>query len=262
MTHYVPDSLSILGVGVSIFDSYDDAAELIRRRISLRRRTFCVAVNPEKVHRASKDPRLRRVLESAHVQICDGVGVSLASRLLYGRRIPRCTGIDLFLRLVRLSAKEGWKVFLLGASPESNEAACLALKAAYPDLNIAGRQDGYFKDNDAVVERINASGANLLFIALGSPRQEFWISENMPRLRANFFMGVGGSLDVVCGSAKRAPALFRKIGGEWLFRLLAQPARVWRQTALPLFAFEILKAAAVGLGRARPKSELPADAPT
>jgi N-acetylglucosaminyldiphosphoundecaprenol N-acetyl-beta-D-mannosaminyltransferase len=259
MTDYVPDSLSILGVGVSIFDSYDDAAQLIRRRISLRRRTFCVAVNPEKVHRASKDAKLKRVLESAHVQICDGVGVSLASRLLYGRRVPRCTGIDLFLQLVRLSAKEGWKIFLLGATPEANEAASHVLEASFPGLIIAGRQDGYFKDNDAVVERINSSGANLLFIAMGSPRQEFWISENMPRLRPSFFMGVGGSLDVVCGSAKRAPVLFRKFGGEWLFRLLAQPARVGRQSALPLFAFEIFKAAILG-GRSRAKGELQVNA--
>lgn len=261
MTDYVPDSLSILGVGVSIFDSYDDAAQLIRRRISLRRRTFCVAVNPEKVHRASKDAKLKRVLESAHVQICDGVGVSLASRLLYGRRVPRCTGIDLFLRLVRLSAQEGWKIFLLGATPEANEAACNALQSSFPGLIIAGRQDGYFKDNDAVVERINSSGASLLFIALGSPRQEFWISENMPRLRPSFFMGVGGSLDVICGSAERAPAVLRRFGAEWLFRLLAQPTRVARQTALPLFAFEILKAALMG-GRAQAKDELPAGAST
>jgi N-acetylglucosaminyldiphosphoundecaprenol N-acetyl-beta-D-mannosaminyltransferase len=261
MTDYVPDSLSILGVGVSVFDSYDDAAQLIRRRISLRRRTFCVAVNPEKVHRANKDAKLKRVLESAHVHICDGVGVSLASRLLYGRRVPRCTGIDLFLRLVRLSAEEGWKIFLLGASPEANEAAYHALMASFPGLNIAGRHDGYFKDNDSVVERINSSGANLLFVALGSPRQELWINENMPRLRPSFFMGVGGSLDVVCGSAKRAPAVLRRFGGEWLFRLLAQPTRLLRQTALPLFALEVLKAALWG-GRSQPKGEVPARAST
>jgi N-acetylglucosaminyldiphosphoundecaprenol N-acetyl-beta-D-mannosaminyltransferase len=246
MAHYVPDSLSILGVGVSVFDSYADAVQLIHRRMSLRRRTFCVAVNPEKVYRANKDSRLRKVLESAHVQICDGVGVSLASRLLYGKRVPRCTGIDLFMRLVQLSADEGWKIFLLGASPETNEAACRTLADTFPGLKIAGRQDGYFDDSDAVVERINASGANLLFIGLGSPRQEFWISENMPRLRPSFFMGVGGSLDVVCGSARRAPTVFRKLGGEWLFRLLSQPRRAGRQMALPLFAFEVLKAALWG----------------
>ena len=259
MTDYVPDSLSILGVGVSMFDSYDDAAQLIRRRISLRRRTFCVAVNPEKVQRANNNAKVKRALEAAHIHICDGMGVSVASRLLYGRRVPRCTGIDLFMRLVRLSAEEGWKIFLLGASPEANKAACQALTASFPTLTIAGRQDGFFKDNDAVVEQINSSGANLLFVALGSPRQELWINENMPRLRPSFFMGIGGSLDVVGGSAKRAPALFCKLGAEWLFRLLAQPTRLARQTALPLFALEILKAALWG-GRAQAKDEVPAGA--
>jgi N-acetylglucosaminyldiphosphoundecaprenol N-acetyl-beta-D-mannosaminyltransferase len=261
MADYVPESLSILGVGVSVFDSYSHAVQLIQKRISLRRRTFCVAVNPEKVYRANKDSRLRRVLESAHVQICDGIGVSLASRLLYGRRVPRCTGIDLFLRLVGLSAEEGWKIFVLGASAETNAAACRTLAERFPSLQIAGRQDGYFTDSDVVVERINASGANLLFIALGSPRQEFWISENMPRLRPSFFMGVGGSLDVICGAAKRAPTAFRRVGGEWLFRLVSQPERAGRQMALPLFAFEILKAALWG-ARSQAKRELQARAST
>src|ERR1700738_2539559 len=115
MPDYTPSSISILGTRVSLFDSYDHAVQQIRQRISSRRPTFCVAINPEKVYRAKTDPALSRVLDSAHVRICDGVGISLASMLLHRRRLPRCTGIDLFLRLIRLSAEEGWKVFLLGA---------------------------------------------------------------------------------------------------------------------------------------------------
>jgi N-acetylglucosaminyldiphosphoundecaprenol N-acetyl-beta-D-mannosaminyltransferase len=237
----IPDSISILGTRVSIFDTYDDAVQLIRHRISSRRPTFCVAINPEKVYRATRDPGLSRVLGSAHVRICDGIGISLASMLLYRRRLPRCTGIDLFLKLIHLSAEEGWKVFLLGASPHSNAAACRVLANTYPGLRIVGSQDGYFKNSSAVVEQINESGADLLFVAMGTPRQEFWISEQMPRLRTSFCMGVGGSLDVVGGSGKRAPALFRKAGMEWLFRLLVQPSRLQRQMVLPLFMVEILR---------------------
>jgi N-acetylglucosaminyldiphosphoundecaprenol N-acetyl-beta-D-mannosaminyltransferase len=249
MVDLIPDSISILGTGVSIFDSYDDAVQLIRQRISSRRPTFCVAINPEKVYRARRDPALRRVLDSAHIQICDGVGISLASMLLYRRRLPRCTGIDLFLRLIRLSAEEGWKVFLLGASPQANAAASLVLVNTYPSLRIVGRQDGYFKDSLAVVEQINESGADLLFVALGTPRQELWISEQMPRLRTSFCMGVGGSLDVVGGASKRAPAFFRNTGTEWFFRLLVQPSRLQRQMALPLFMVEILRALVVARKR-------------
>src|ERR1043165_7735073 len=127
MVDYIPESVSILGTKVSAFDSYDHALELIRRRVAARLRTFCVAINPEKVYRARKDATLRRALDSAHIRICDGVGVSLASMLLYRRRLARCTGVDLFLKLAGLAAREGWKVFVLGAAPQSNTGACRAL---------------------------------------------------------------------------------------------------------------------------------------
>jgi N-acetylglucosaminyldiphosphoundecaprenol N-acetyl-beta-D-mannosaminyltransferase len=241
MMNCAPDSISILGTRVSVLESYDDAVRLIRERILWRLPTFCVAINPEKVYRARKDPGLSRVLESADIGICDGVGVSLASMLLYRKRLARCTGVDLFLRLVHLSARDGLKVFVLGASPESNGAACRALLDRFPGLKIVGSEDGYFKDSAAVVDKINQSGAELLFVALGSPRQEYWIAEQMPHLKTSFCMGVGGSLDVVSGLAKRAPALFRKTGTEWLFRLLSQPSRIRRQMALPLFTLDVLR---------------------
>jgi N-acetylglucosaminyldiphosphoundecaprenol N-acetyl-beta-D-mannosaminyltransferase len=242
----VPNSLSILGTRVSVFDPDDEALHVIRRRISSRQPTFCVALNPEKVYRASHDPQLSQVLDSAHIRICDGVGISLAAMLLYRQRLPRCTGIDLFLRLIRLSVQEGWGLFLLGASPEINSAACRALLDQFPGLKIVGSQDGYFRDSAPVVESINQSGADLLFVALGSPRQEFWISEQMHGLQASFCMGVGGSLDVVSGAVKRAPTSFRKTGTEWLYRLIVQPSRLRRQMVLPLFALGILRSA-IGL---------------
>ena len=234
-------SLCILETEVSVFGSYDEAVHLIQRRISLRQPTLCVAINPEKVYRAKRDPRLGRVLDSAHIRICDGVGVSLAAMVLYGRRLPRCTGIDLFLSLIRLSAQEGWRVFLLGSSPEVNDAACGALVDEFPGLKIVGRQHGYFEDSAVVVESINDSGADLLFVGMGSPRQEFWIGEQMPNLKTRFCMGVGGSFDIASGVTKRAPALFRTTGTEWLYRLLVQPSRLRRQIALPLFALEIVR---------------------
>jgi N-acetylglucosaminyldiphosphoundecaprenol N-acetyl-beta-D-mannosaminyltransferase len=238
----LPDSLSILGTRVTVFDSSDDVIQLISRRIKERQATFCVAINPEKVYRAEQDRRLSRVLDSAHIRICDGVGVSLASWLLYRKRLARCTGIDLFLKLVRLSAYEGWKIFLLGASPQMNEAACRALVRTFSGLIIAGSRHGYFENSAEVVESINESGADLLFVAMGSPRQEFWISEHMPDLKTSFCMGIGGSLDVVSGAVKRAPALFRKTGMEWLFRLVSDPSRLRRQAALPLFTLDVLRA--------------------
>jgi len=236
------ESFPVLGVQLNGFRSYDEATETMRQRIRAHLPTFCVAINPEKVYRSARDTKLKGVLDRADVRICDGIGVALASLLLEHRRLPRCTGIELFMRLMRASAQEGWRVFLLGASPESNAAACRKLVAQHPGLNIVGAQHGFFDDVTAVVDRINQSGADLLFVAMGSPRQEFWIAENRPNLRPCLCMGIGGSLDVISGAATRAPALFSKTGTEWLYRLIAQPSRLRRQMVLPLYLLDVLKA--------------------
>jgi N-acetylglucosaminyldiphosphoundecaprenol N-acetyl-beta-D-mannosaminyltransferase len=237
------ETRSILGIPVSAFASYDHALDVIGGRVKTGRKTFCVAINPEKVYRAQRDAELRRTLLDAHVRICDGVGVSFASVLLHGKPLARCTGIELFFRLIGRARDEGWGVFLLGASARSNAGAAEKLRSLYPGLRIAGRQDGFFKDAGEAVDRVNQSGADLLFVAMGSPRQEFWIRDQMPRLRTPLCMGVGGSFDVLSGEAKWAPAIFRKTGTEWLFRLLSQPSRARRQLVLPLYTLDVLKAA-------------------
>jgi N-acetylglucosaminyldiphosphoundecaprenol N-acetyl-beta-D-mannosaminyltransferase len=234
-------SLCILETEISVFGSCDEAVHAIGQRIALRQPTLCVAINPEKIYRAKRDPRLRGVLDSAHLRICDGAGISLAAMALHGKRLPRCTGIDLFVNLIRHSAQEGWRVFLLGASPDVNDAAYSVLMDQFPSLKIVGRQHGFFEDSAKVIESINDSGADLLFVGMGSPRQEFWIGEQMANLKTPFCMGVGGSFDVVSGAVKRAPAPFRKTGTELLYRLLVQPSRLRRQVALPLFALQIVR---------------------
>lgn len=241
MQNSTPDSVSILGLEISVFDSYDDAISLINKRILERAKTFCVAMNPEKVYTAGRNPRVGKIVRQADIRICDGIGISLASMLLHRRRIPRCTGIDLFVRLIRLCEEQGRKIFILGASPETSQAACSALMKSYPRLQIVGRHHGFFEDSKQIVDSINESGADLLFVAMGSPRQEFWISEHMPQLRTCFCMGIGGSLDVISGSVKRAPALFRATGTEWLYRLLSQPGRIRRQSVLPIFALDVVR---------------------
>jgi N-acetylglucosaminyldiphosphoundecaprenol N-acetyl-beta-D-mannosaminyltransferase len=194
-TNPIPESLPVLGIGVSQLGSCEEATEVIRRRIAAGRRTFCAAVNPAKIHAANRDPKLRGALEAAQLHICDGVGAALAVRVVHGRRMTRCTGIDLFRRLAAVAAREGWKVFLLGASPQSNAAARARLLEAHPSLKIVGSRDGFFKDSAEAVSEVNASGADLLFVAMGSPRQELWIAEQLPRLNPVFCMGVGGSFE-------------------------------------------------------------------
>jgi len=235
------EPLSILGVGVLPFELYDEAVAYVERTIMSGQKSFGVAINPEKLYQAAQDGELMAALAQADMCICDGVGVALAARLLHGRWLKRCTGCDLFFRLIARAAEKGWRVFLLGASPESNLAACEVLSRQYPGLRIVGRRDGYFTDSGEIVRQINAGGADLLFVAMGSPRQELWIAEHRQELDAPFCMGVGGTFDVVSGKARRAPAVFRRTGTEFLFRLLSSPARWRRQAVLPLFLLKVLQ---------------------
>jgi N-acetylglucosaminyldiphosphoundecaprenol N-acetyl-beta-D-mannosaminyltransferase len=223
--HAAPEPISVAGVPVVPFDSYDQALRRIEETVETRRKAFWVAINPQKVFRAWHEQDLLDILNRADVGICDGVGITLAAKVLLGRRIHRVTGCDLFLRLVPLAAQKGWRVFLLGASEEVNTRACTNLRQKYPGLQIVGSQHGYFKNTESVLEQINACKPDLLFVAMGSPTQEYWITRHHDQLNVPFCMGVGGSFDVASGVSRRAPAVFRKTGTEWLYQLITQPHR-------------------------------------
>ncbi len=226
-----PNPLEVIGVPVVPFETYDEAIEFITHTVESGKKTFWAAVNPQKCYRAWRDKELFDVLKNVDVTICDGVGVSIASKILNGRTINRVTGCDLFFKLISLSAKKGWGVYLLGASEESNSRACERLKKMCPDLRIVGSHSGFFEDSDKIVEQINSSNADLLFVAMGSPKQEYWLARYRAAIDVAFCMGVGGSFDVAAGAIKRAPKIFQKTGTEWLFQLLTEPRkRFKRQT--------------------------------
>ena len=234
-------AMDILGVPVTVLNSYSDAVKTMITRIKAGEKTFCVAINPEKIYRAQKDNKAMDLINTANLHLCDGIGTAIAMKILYGRTIVRITGIQFFLELIAEAEKEGLKVFLLGASPKSNEGAFQKLIEAHPHLQIVGHQDGYFKDSQAVVQKINDSGADLLFVAMGSPKQEFWIAEHRETITAPFCMGVGGTFDVISGCVKWAPKIFRKTGTEFLYRLITNPKRWRRQLVLPKFVLMVLK---------------------
>jgi N-acetylglucosaminyldiphosphoundecaprenol N-acetyl-beta-D-mannosaminyltransferase len=221
----MPEALSVTGVPVVPFETYDQALDCVEQAMSANRKSFWVAVNPIKIYNAWHTPELLNLLRRTDACFCDGVGVSVASRILNGRSIPRITGCDLFFKLLARASEKQWGIYLLGASPKSNAAAREGIKKMYPNLRIVGWQDGYFKDSNEVVENINRSGADLLFVAMGSPKQEHWISQHRDAINARFCMGVGGSFDVAAGSVKRAPRIFRATGTEFLFRFVMEPRK-------------------------------------
>ncbi len=230
-----------MGVPVTPFETYEQALECIGGAVESHRKSFCIAINPIKVYNAWNQPDLQNLLRQADFNICDGVGVSIASRILHGRGINRITGCDLFFRLLQRASEKQWGVFLLGASPQSNAAARAQLQQRYPGLRIVGWQDGFFQDSQKVVEQINASKADLVFVAMGSPKQEFWISHHRHQINASFCMGVGGSFDIASGNLKRAPKVFRMTGTEFLFRFVMEPRkRLVHQKILLYFLLRIL----------------------
>jgi len=233
-------TVEVLGTPITCFCSYEHVTEFIVQRVRADKKTFCVVINPEKVCFARRDPSFAAIVRQGHIHICDGIGTAIAVRWIAGWRIPRITGVDLFFRLVEAAERERLSVFLLGAKPEVSQCATDVLRKRYPRLQITGARDGYFTDASEVVRQINASGADMLFVALGSPRQEQWLGQHLNAIRVPFCMGIGGSLDVLSGRVRRAPEFFQKTGTEFLYRLVCEPQRWRRQSILPRFAVKVM----------------------
>ncbi len=199
-------------------------------------------INPEFTMIARKDPNFDHILRRADLCVPDGVGLLLAARYL-GFRLPeRVTGSDGVPIIAARAAQEGWRLFFLGAAPGVAEQAAAILREQHPTLQIAGTYSGSpgLEEEDSLVERVNASGADILFVAYGAPEQDKWIARNSPRLKVKMAMGVGGAFDFIAGVVPRAPLWMRHTGLEWLFRLYRQPWRFWRMLRLPIFVLAVI----------------------
>jgi N-acetylglucosaminyldiphosphoundecaprenol N-acetyl-beta-D-mannosaminyltransferase len=207
-----------------------------------------LAVNPEKVMRAQKDGKLLDQLRAADLLIPDGIGIVIAARLLGLGHAERVPGSELMPKLCERAVSKSYTVFLFGASAEVNQQAVAVLRERYPGIRIVGSHHGYVKDADmpAVITCINECHPDLLFVALGSPRQELWMARYLPQLSVKVCQGVGGTFDVIAGRVRRAPKFFRSLHLEWFYRLASNPRRIRRQTALPLFAFHVLRKRLIG----------------
>ncbi|PIC85437.1 glycosyltransferase [Sporosarcina sp. P20a] len=230
----------ILGVSVNT-ENYDELIPKVFENIEAGKKSLIVAINPEKLMKAKEDPELKALLNRAEFQIPDGIGVILASKLKKGQIRSRVTGIDMMDRVVQEAAARGKRIFLYGAKPGVAEEAAAKLQVMHPNIQIAGVQHGYEKDVQVVLDTINQTKPDILFVAMGSPKQEQWIEQYRDQLHPVVFQGVGGSFDVLAGNIKRAPAVFQKAGAEWLYRLLLEPSRIKRQMNLPKFLVEVYK---------------------
>lgn len=237
-----PPSIPILGIPVHAVTMAETLA-LVDGYMAEPRLHQIATVNPEFVMAAQEDETFRQVLGGADLCLPDGIGLLYAARR-YGRTLPeRVPGSELVYQLAERAAARGWPLFLLGAAPGVAEEAAAVLVARYPGLHIAGTYAGSPDpaENEAIVRRVNDSGATLLYVAYGAPKQDKWIARNRTALpTVRLAIGVGGSLDFITGRAVRAPRWMQRAGLEWLHRLIQEPWRWRRMLALPRFAIKVL----------------------
>ncbi len=241
MTFHTPERINVRGVD---FDNVTMAEALSRLETALSTggRETVFTPNAEIVQACIDDPALYAVIKEGTLIVPDGIGVIKAARILGTPLKEKVAGVDLGRALLASAAKMGRAVYFLGGKPGVAEAAAEKLSAENPGLSVAGAQHGYFAkegaETDAVIEAVNASSAEILFVCLGAPQQETWIVQNRDRMPGvRIFLGLGGSLDVYAGTVKRAPKLFIRLGLEWFYRLCREPRRIGRMMRLPKFYF-------------------------
>lgn len=235
------NTIRILGLPVASI-TYPQWLDLIGEWIASNRIHHVCTINPEFIVIARQDINFHNILSRADLCVPDGVGLLWASKHL-GHPLPeRVTGSDGVPKIAERAAQKGWKLYFLGAAPGVADQAASVLRHQHPDLQIVGIYSGSPApgEEDAIVEKVNASDADILFVAYGAPEQDKWIARNLPRLQVKMAMGVGGSFDFIAGIIPRAPHWMRRSGLEWLYRLYLQPWRIRRMLRLPRFVLAVL----------------------
>jgi N-acetylglucosaminyldiphosphoundecaprenol N-acetyl-beta-D-mannosaminyltransferase len=214
------DRAEVLGCSIDRVDM-SEAAERCDRFVRTRAGAQHMAVNAAKIVAMHHDEGLHRLVDRCDLVTADGQAVVWASRLLG----------DLMLELLALAEDRGYRVYVLGAQREVLERAVARLRERHPRLELAGYRDGYFSDADepSVAAEIRAARPDLLFVAMSTPRKEYFLGRWGPELDVPFSMGVGGAIDVVAGVTKRAPRSLQRLGLEWAFRLAQEPRRLFRR---------------------------------
>jgi N-acetylglucosaminyldiphosphoundecaprenol N-acetyl-beta-D-mannosaminyltransferase len=245
------ESLEILGCRLDIVDA-DEATSRIVAFARETARAQVVTLGTEMVVLAQRDERFRSVVNACALSLCDTIGLLTVARRRGASLHQRVTGIELTERVCARACAEELSVYFIGGIEGVAADAAAIMEARFPGLKIAGTRNGYFTDEQTpeIVASIRASGANLLFVGMGSPRQEMWLSEHLRETGCGAGIGVGGSFDVLGGRVERAPRIFRNLGLEWLYRLGREPHRWRRQLALPYF---VILVALDGLGLGRKK---------
>ncbi len=230
--------INILGVGFDDVTMDQAVAEGVRL-MDTPGVHYVVTPNPEIVEVCREDPDAMAAVNQADLVLADGIGVVYGAKLLGTPLKGRAPGIEFAQRLMGQMARNRKSLFLLGAKPGIAEKAAERLREQYPGLQVAGTHDGYFQEDGPVVEAIRGSGADVVFVCLGAPKQEKWMQKNGGACGAHLLIGLGGCLDVFSGEVQRAPEVFQRLGLEWFHRLMKNPSRIGRMLKLPLFLVHV-----------------------
>ena len=227
MTTGVPERARVVGCCIDRLDM-DQTLARCEELIESGEYAQHLCINAAKAVAARDDAELRAIIDRCELVSADGQAVVWASRILGDPLPTRVAGIDLMQRLLERAEARRYRVFILGAKPDVLDRAARRIRARHPALALVGTRDGYFSEADdaAVAAEVAAARPDILFVAMPSPRKEYWLGRYGPDLGVPFVMGVGGSVDVIAGVTKRAPALWQKLGLEWAYRLLQEPRRL------------------------------------
>lgn len=230
--------INILNVPVDNY-TMDQTLKLIQSNIKANIITHHVVVNAAKLVNAQKDQELRESIINSDIINADGQSVVWASAFLGQPLKERVAGIDLMINLVEMAHKNRFKIFLLGATEEVLKKLVEKYTAQFDSTLIAGYRNGYFKkeEEEEVARQIGESGAQLLFVAITSPKKEIFLNKYKNIIQIPFIMGVGGSFDVIAGKTKRAPVWMQKAGLEWFYRVAQEPKRMWKRYLVGNSAF-------------------------
>lgn len=245
----------VLGVPVDCV-SMDEAVERTVEMANSGLGGHVVTLNPEMTLSAGDDADLNDVIAGADLVVPDGIGVVRALGMLGYRPRGRVPGIELAAGLMEKAAERGMSVYLVGAKPGVAQQAADAMLSAFPGLTVGGTHHGYFTqaEEPTVLDGIARSGAAFVLVGMGAGKQEKWIAHARSVAPGAVWIGVGGSFDVMSGNVKRAPAIYQRLGLEWLYRLAAEPRRAKRMTALPVFMFKVIGEACRRRSRSRGRS--------
>ena len=228
----------IMGIpfdNVTMDEAIQRATELLETE-----KFYCVTPNSEIVYDAMHNSELMELLRGAALILPDGAGVVLASKILKRPLKQKVAGVDFSDRLLEVLAARGLRLYLFGSSAGTAEAAAAVMQKRHPGLYICGTACGYFNDEAAEVAKINAAHADVVFVCLGSPKQELFIRDHIHELDVKMMIGLGGTLNAFSGKTKRAPQWMIRLNLEWLYRLIKEPRRIGRMMRLPKFILTVI----------------------